>query len=359
MATDKNAVFRRLKAKAENKMCFDCNAKNPTWASVTYGIFLCLDCSAVHRSLGVHITFVRSTNLDSWTPDQLKMMAFGGNNRAHAFFKQHGWNDGGKVEAKYTSRAAELYRQILSKEVAKSATNDNALPSSPVASEPPKPADDFPEFKLSEAPADNLNGKLEPKSPKAPKAPTHPTFATSVKKPIGAKKVGGKTGGLGVRKLTTKPNESLYEQKPEEPKPAVPALTTTSTTKSGPSHSRFEYTENEPSADSRSGGSHVTLSHVAPPKSSDFFQDYGMSNGFQKKSSTASKTQGSSSISSADLFGRDVDNSNLDLSAADLINKISFQASQDLSSLKDIAGETGKRLTSLASNFISDLDRML
>ncbi|TVU44231.1 hypothetical protein EJB05_03667 [Eragrostis curvula] len=403
--TDKNAVFRRLKAKPENKMCFDCSAKNPTWASVTYGIFLCLDCSAVHRSLGVHITFVRSTNLDSWTPEQLKMMAYGGNGRAHAFFKQHGMSDGSsKVEAKYTSRAAELYRQILAKEVAKSSPTDNALPASPVA-EQPNPSNDFPEFKLSDAPAENSNGKQEPNSPKAPprspKAPSHPTFVSSVKKPIvGAKKVGGKTGGLGVRKLTTKPNESLYDQKPEEPKPAAPALTA-SAPKSTPSlHSRFEYLDDEPSANARTGGSNVTSTgHVAAPKSSDFFQEYGMGNGFQKKSST-SKTQiqetdearkkfsnakaisssqffgtqnreekeaqlslqkfaGSSSISSADLFGRQASSSDLDISAADLINRISFQATQDLSSLKDIAGETGKKLTSLASNFISDLDRML
>nr|DAD47492.1 TPA_asm: hypothetical protein HUJ06_017429 [Nelumbo nucifera] len=312
--TDKNAVFRKLKAKSENKMCFDCNAKNPTWASVTYGIFLCIDCSAVHRSLGVHISFVRSTNLDSWTPEQLKMMSFGGNNRAQVFFKQHGWTDGGKIEAKYTSRAADLYRQLLSKEVAKSFAEEAGLPSSPVASQSAHVSNGLPDVKINEISKENSCEKREtPEVTVSPKASTHTVVTTTVKKPFGAKKT-GKTGGLGVRKLTTKPNESLYDQKPEEPAPAVVTSTTTTTEFASSFPSRFEYVENVQSNDASYGGTQVT-NHVAPPKASSFFAEYGMDSEFQKKGSASSKIQieetdearkkfsNAKSISSAQFFG--------------------------------------------------------
>ncbi|VDO40664.1 unnamed protein product [Haemonchus placei] len=66
----------------ENKYCADCQAKTPRWAAWNLGVFICIRCAGIHRNLGVHISKVRSVNLDTWTPEQVQSMRVMGNEKA-------------------------------------------------------------------------------------------------------------------------------------------------------------------------------------------------------------------------------------------------------------------------------------
>ncbi|XP_073330866.1 arf-GAP with coiled-coil, ANK repeat and PH domain-containing protein 1 [Pagrus major] len=72
-------ALEEVQAIPGNKQCCDCGEPGPDWASINLGITLCIICSGIHRSLGVHFSKVRSLTLDSWEPELIKLMCELGN----------------------------------------------------------------------------------------------------------------------------------------------------------------------------------------------------------------------------------------------------------------------------------------
>ena len=109
---------------AGNSSCIDCGNANPDWASITYGVLLCVRCSGTHRSYGVATSRVRSVSMDAWSHKQVLAMIEGGNDQMHHFFTRHQMGNKSKASSRrYMTKASKFYRTNLDKHVQKVAAN--------------------------------------------------------------------------------------------------------------------------------------------------------------------------------------------------------------------------------------------
>lgn len=113
---ERDQIFKDLTALKENNICFDCGCKNPKWASVNLGLFICFECSGRHRSYGTNYSFIRSIDLDKWKRFQIENMKAGGNKIAKEKFIELGIDKDGKFY-NYRNENLEKYKDEIKRKV--------------------------------------------------------------------------------------------------------------------------------------------------------------------------------------------------------------------------------------------------
>jgi Arf-GAP/coiled-coil/ANK repeat/PH domain-containing protein len=105
-----------------NPVCADCGQLNPDWVCMNLGVLVCIECSGVHRSLGVHVSKVRSLKLDSLSDSEGRLLLVMGNDRVNPIWEagigsQQGWSkpkgDSGRQAKENWIKSKYLWKGFL------------------------------------------------------------------------------------------------------------------------------------------------------------------------------------------------------------------------------------------------------
>ena len=80
-------ILEKLLKKQENRECADCRRKSPSWASILFGIFICIKCSGFHRELSTSIAKVKSVDLDKWPKGVVELYGKMNNKMANLYWE--------------------------------------------------------------------------------------------------------------------------------------------------------------------------------------------------------------------------------------------------------------------------------
>ena len=114
----------------ENKICNDCQKKNPRWCSINNAVFLCPSCTRKHRKFNKNISSIKSVEGDLWTKDEIKKLYIGGNERFNKLMSSYNIPlTLENAKYKYHTKIAGYYRNLLNEEIKEKKIIDIQKPS--------------------------------------------------------------------------------------------------------------------------------------------------------------------------------------------------------------------------------------
>ncbi|TRY97655.1 hypothetical protein DNTS_035474 [Danionella cerebrum] len=97
-----------------NEVCCDCGAPEPKWLSTNLGILTCIECSGIHREMGVHISRIQSMELDKLGTSELLVMTER-KEYINAKYVEHRFARGTATTA--TARQGDLYEAVRTRDL--------------------------------------------------------------------------------------------------------------------------------------------------------------------------------------------------------------------------------------------------